>query len=538
MDRKVRFSTKARKGLKQGVDELANAVKVTLGPKGRIVVFDDPYTGVHATKDGVTIAGEIKPDSNIKKMGAKILLEAASKTADLAGDGTTTATVLAQAMVARGIRNVESGANPVDLKRGMDKALKLIVAQVKELSQEVGEDNDKIKQVATISANNDEFIGQLIAEVYAKIGNNGFISVEEAKGSETYHDIVQGIEFDKGYLSPYFMTDSDSKQVLYDNVGIIICEDKISEFSEVNSLVSYSIQNPILLICDDMTTEVLASIVMAKLRQKAKIVVVKSPYYGIKRKHALEDISKLTGSYVISKEKGYSLSSFTKNMLGGAEKCIITNTNTVIVNGHGKEDVIKNHVSYLNDCIDSKLSTLEKEKLKERISKLTNGVAVLYAGAASEVEMKEKKDRLDDALEATKAAIAEGIVPGGGVALLRAMKNINILSEMNNDTFDQQVGAKIVLDACKAPILQIASNSGVSGEVIINNILSNEDLFYGYDFKTDEYSNMFDAGIVDPTKVTRVALENAVSVAGIIIMTECTLVNIGNQEEGLPEFLK
>jgi chaperonin GroEL len=534
MDVNIKFDIEARDGLKRGVDALANAVKVTLGPKGRNVVMNNVYTGVHVTKDGVTVAENVNLVDNLEKMGSEMVKQVASKTAELAGDGTTTATVLAQSMVQQGLKNVAAGANPIDLKRGMDTALVSILKEIKGMSKDISiTEIKKIKQVASISANNDESIGDLIAKAFSQIGKDGVITVEEAKGTETDVDIVQGLQFDRGYSSPYFVTDSDSMQVIYDNVRVVICADKVTELSDVDKLISLSRQTPILLICESIATEVLARIVMSKIREGAKIVAIKSPYYAKKRDEALEDTAVLLGAHVISEKKGFPLSQLDERMLGSAEKCIINKNSTLLVNGHGKASSIENHVKKLQIEKEKQPTSYEKKRYQERISKITAGVAVLHVGAASEVEMKEKKDRIDDALHATRAALFEGIVPGGGIALLRAGKSI-IRGESPN--MDQLTGINIVRQACQAPIKQIAINSGIPGDVIIDKVSKNKNIFYGYDFKDDKYVDTLKAGIIDPAKVVRVALENAVSVAGMIIITECALVNVGNEDEGLPLF--
>lgn len=533
MDVNIKTGADARNGLKQGVDDLANAVKVTLGPKGRNVVMFNAYTGVHATKDGVTIAEKINLADSLRDMGAQMVKEAATKTAKSAGDGTTTATVLAQAMVREGLKNIAAGANPIDLKRGMDKALAKVLSNLDGLKLLV-EDNDKIKQIATISANNDDFIGGLIAQAFESIGKEGKITVEESKGVETYLETVKGIQFDKGYLSPYFVTNTDSMQVIYDDIQVIITDDKISQIEELNEVFVYSskIKQPILIIAPDFTTEVLSGLVMRKIRGGSKVFAVKAPFFGIKRRESLEDIAKSIGAYVISSTRGHKISDFDANMVGSAEKCIVNDKGTIIINGHGKEADVKTHIQELKDSMETMETEFEKDRVRERVAKLSGGVAVLYVGAASEVELKEKKDRVDDAMRATEAAIEEGVVAGGGVALLRSSQG-EFPKAIN---FDEKTGMNIIISACKEPIMQIAINSGVSGEVIMNKILRNKSNFYGYDFKDDKYVDMIEAGIIDPAKVTRVALENATSVAGMIIMTECALVN--TIVEDVPSFLQ
>ena len=536
MARELKFDIEARDGLKRGIDQLANAVKVTLGPKGRIVVFKNSYTGIHATKDGVTVAeNAVELEDNLEKMGAEMILEAASNTGNLAGDGTTSATVLAQAMVELGLKNVAAGANPMDLKRGMDKALEYIIKTIKHISIDVEGSVEMIRNVATISANNDPVIGDLIAEAFEKVGTDGVITVEESSSTETYVETVKGLQFDRGYLSPYFMTDTDGKKAEYDNINIIIVDDKISTPSDLRPIIQYSQSNPVLLICNDISTEALTAIVMAKVRGNSSIVAIKSPFIGEKRKEALEDISILTGAYIISEKKGYNVSSFQPKMAGGAEKCVINASATIIVNGKGDPVHIAEHLDFLEDRKDKQPSDFEKQRAEEREQRLKGGVSVLYVGAVSEVELKEKRDRVDDSLAATKAALEEGIVPGGGVALLRASSNV---IKLNSNNQDEATGVKIVLDACKAPIKQISKNSGQPGDVIINNILADENQGAGYDFKNDSYCDMIKSGIIDPTMVVRVGLENAVSVAGMVIMTECVMVNTHNEEEGMPQFMK
>tara|TARA_R110000796_G_scaffold114269_1_gene225954 strand:+ start:7843 stop:9450 length:1608 start_codon:yes stop_codon:yes gene_type:complete len=535
MHRDVKFDVEARDGLKRGVDKLANAVKVTLGPKGRIVVFKNPYTGVHATKDGVTVAEQMELEDNLERMGADMIMEAASNTGNKAGDGTTSSTVLAQKMVELGLKNVAAGANPIDLKRGMDVALNIIVNRVKDSSEDVMGSVDKIRNVATISANNDSQIGNLIAEAFEEVGTDGVITVEESTSTETYVETVKGLQFDRGFLSPYFMTDTDGKKTEYDNVKIIIVDDKINTQNELQPIIQYSQNNPVLLICNDITTEALTAIVMAKVRGNCNIVAIKSPFIGEKRKETLEDIAILTGAYIISEKKGYNTSSFQPKMAGGAEKCVINTSATIIVNGTGKDEDVVTHMSYLEVRVDNQPSGFEQQRAEERVQRLKGGVAVLYVGAASEVELKEKRDRIDDSLAATKAALEEGIVAGGGVALLRA-SDFDVEDISYNQ--DMKTGIQIIFDACKAPIKQISKNSGQPGDVIINNILASDDVNSGYDFKNDRYCDMIQDGIIDPTMVVRIGLENAVSVAGIIIMTDCALVNLGDEEQGMPQFMK
>lgn len=534
MERKSIYNEDARKGLKRGIDELANAVKVTLGPKGRYVVFKNKYENIHTTKDGVTVAKNVRPIGNLEKMGAEMILEASENTANLAGDGTTTVTVLTQAMVDYGLRVVSSGANPIGVKKGMDKAVSIILERLHDMVVEM--DDNKIKQVATVSANNDEFIGNLISEAFSKIGNDNTITIEESKTNDTYVDIIQGMQFERGYLSPYFVNEGDTMQVVYDNVHIVIVNDKIERADELDRVRMWAGDKNVLLICDDISNEALASLVMLRIKSKVNICAIKSPFIGLKKDETLEDIGKLTGTYVISQKKGAGISNFSPKMAGSVEKCVITKESTLMVNGGGSKSVIDEHISDLQS--QSKDSKYENDRLKERISKLKAGIAVIYVGAATEVEMKEKKDRVDDALRATQSALEEGILPGGGVALMRSSRNLLRKDVIQDELdFDEASGFNIVAKACIAPLFQIAANAGLSGEAIHQNLIK-KGTNYGYDFKNDEYVDMIEKGIIDPMKVTRVALENAVSIASIVIMTECVLVNQGDELEGLPEFLK
>ncbi|WP_196885289.1 chaperonin GroEL [Aureivirga sp. CE67] len=528
MAKDIKFDIEARDGLKRGVDALANAVKVTLGPKGRNVVIEKPFGGPTITKDGVSVAKEIELEDKIENMGAQMVKEVASKTNDIAGDGTTTATVLAQAIVKEGLKNVAAGANPLDLKRGIDKAVTAIVAELKSTSQEVGDNSDKIKQVASISANNDSTVGDLIAQAFDKVGKEGVITVEEAKGRETYVDIVEGMQFDRGYLSPYFVTDSEKMIVDLENPYILLFEKKIGSLKDLLPILEPVAKSgkPLLIIAEDVEGEALATLVMNKLRGALKIAAVKAPGFGDRRKAMLEDIAILTGGTVISEERGFTLENATIEMLGTAEKVTIDKDNTTIVNGAGAEDSIKNRVNQIKAQIETSTSDYDKEKLQERLAKLAGGVAVLYVGAASEVEMKEKKDRVDDALHATRAAVEEGIVPGGGVALVRSKA---VLGNANGENADEETGISIIDRAIEEPLRQIVQNAGGEGSVVVAKVIDGEGDF-GYNAKNEEYVQMLSAGIIDPTKVTRVALENAASVAGMILTTACTLVDIKSDD--------
>ena len=531
MAKEINFNIDARNGLKRGVDALANAVKVTLGPKGRNVVIEKSFGGPSITKDGVTVAKEIELSDPIENMGAQMVKEVASKTNDLAGDGTTTATVLAQAIVTEGLKNVAAGANPLDLKRGIDKSVAVLVADLQKQSVVVGNESDKIKQVASISANNDETIGDLIADAFEKVGKEGVITVEEAKGRDTYVDIVEGMQFDRGYLSPYFVTNTEKMLVDLENPYILLFEKKVSALKELLPILEPISQSgkPLLIIAEDVDGEALATLVMNKLRGALKIAAVKAPGFGDRRKAMLEDIAILTGGTVISEERGLTLENTTIEMLGTAERVSIDKDNTTVVNGAGESDAINTRVSQIKSQIENTTSDYDKEKLQERLAKLAGGVAVLYVGAASEVEMKEKKDRVDDALHATRAAVEEGIVAGGGVALARAKASLeSIIVEENTD---EQTGVNIINRAIEEPLRQIVENAGGEGSVVISKVLEGKDDF-GYNAKTGEYVNMLKAGIIDPTKVTRVALENAASVAGMILTTACTISEIKSESAG------
>jgi chaperonin GroEL len=532
MAKDIKFDIEARDAIKRGVDALANAVKVTLGPKGRNVIISKSFGGPQVTKDGVTVAKEIELEDALENMGAQMVKEVASKTNDLAGDGTTTATVLAQAIVKEGLKNVAAGANPMDLKRGIDKAVTALVADLEKQSTKVGNSSEKIKQVASISANNDEAIGSLIAEAFGKVGKEGVITVEEAKGTETYVDVVEGMQFDRGYLSPYFVTNSEKMQTELDNPMILLYDKKISNMKDLLPILEPVAQQgkSLLIIAEDVEGEALATLVVNKLRGSLKIAAVKAPGFGDRRKAMLEDIAILTGGTVIAEERGFTLDNATVDMLGTAETVTIDKDNTTIVNGAGKKADINARVGQIKSQIETTTSDYDKEKLQERLAKLAGGVAVLYVGAASEVEMKEKKDRVDDALHATRAAVEEGIVAGGGVALVRAK---NVLAKMTSDSLDETTGIQIVARAIEAPLRTIVENAGGEGSVVINKVMEGNKSF-GYDAKNDTYVDMLKAGIIDPKKVTRVALENAASVAGMILTTECALVDIKEDAPAMP----
>jgi chaperonin GroEL len=523
MAKEINFDVEARDKLKAGVDALANAVKVTLGPKGRNVVIGKKFGAPHVTKDGVSVAKEVELKDPIENMGAQMVKEVASKTADIAGDGTTTATVLAQAIINAGLKNVAAGANPMDLKRGIDKAVESIVAELRKISKEVGSDNDKIKQIATISANNDETIGSLIAEAMKVVGNDGVITVEEAKGTETEVRTVEGMQFDRGYLSPYFVTDTEKMITEMDNPMILLYDKKISNMKELLPVLEPVAQSgkPLLIIAEDVDGEALATLVVNRIRGSLKIAAVKAPGFGDRRKAMLEDIAILTGGQVISEERGLTLENATLDMLGTAEKVEIDKDNTTIVNGSGNPDDIKARVGQIKAQIETSTSDYDKEKLQERLAKLAGGVAVLYVGAPTEVEMKEKKDRVDDALAATRAAVQEGIVPGGGVALIRALDAIESLEGENDD---EATGIAIVRRAVEEPLRQIISNAGGEGAVIVQKVKEGKDDF-GYNARTETFDNLYKAGVIDPTKVTRIAIENAASIASMLLTTECVIVD-------------
>ena len=532
MAKDIKFDIDARDGLKKGVDALANAVKVTLGPKGRNVIISKSFGAPQVTKDGVTVAKEIELENPLENMGAQMVKEVASKTNDLAGDGTTTATVLAQAIVKEGLKNVAAGANPMDLKRGIDKAVEAIVEHLAKQSKKVGDSSEKIKQVASISANNDGAIGDLIAQAFGKVGKEGVITVEEAKGTDTYVDVVEGMQFDRGYLSPYFVTDSEKMIADLESPYILLFDKKISSMKDLLPVLEPVAQTgkPLLIIAEDVDGEALATLVVNKLRGSLKIAAVKAPGFGDRRKAMLEDIAILTNGTVISEERGFSLETATIDMLGTTERVTIDKDNTTIVNGAGAAKNIKTRVNQIKSQIESTTSDYDKEKLQERLAKLAGGVAVLYVGAASEVEMKEKKDRVDDALHATRAAVEEGIVAGGGVALVRAK---SVLAKVATENEDEATGLQIVARAIEAPIRTIVSNAGGEGSVVVAKILDGKG-DYGYDAKSDKYVEMMKAGIIDPKKVTRVALENAASVSGMILTTECALTDIKEDTPPMP----
>ncbi|MBP7511710.1 MAG: chaperonin GroEL [Bacteroidia bacterium] len=521
MTKKISYSVDARDGLKRGVDALANAVKVTLGPKGRNVVIDKKFGSPQVTKDGVSVAKEIELKDPIENMGAQMVKEVASKTADIAGDGTTTATVLAQAIVTAGLKNVAAGANPMDLKRGIDKAVEAVVDSLKKQSQQVGDDNKKIQQVATISANNDEVIGKLIADAMAKVGKEGVITVEEAKGTETEVKTVEGMQFDRGYLSPYFVTNADKMEVDMDSPFILIYDKKVSNMKELLPILEQVVQTgkPLLIIAEDVEGEALATLVVNKIRGSLKIAAVKAPGFGDRRKAMLEDIAILTGGTVISEERGFKLENADLTYLGKAEKITIDKDNTTIINGAGAKEDITGRVNQIKAQIENTTSDYDKEKLQERLAKLAGGVAVLYIGAASEVEMKEKKDRVDDALHATRAAVEEGIVAGGGVAYIRTIEALESLKGVNED---ETTGIAIIKRAIEEPLRQIVANAGGEGSVVVNKVREGKADF-GYNARTEVYENLIAAGVIDPTKVSRVALQNAASVAAMILTTECIL---------------
>lgn len=523
MAKEIKFNIDARDELKKGVDALANAVKVTLGPKGRNVIIEKKFGAPHITKDGVSVAKEIELEDSFQNMGAQLVKEVASKTGDDAGDGTTTATVLAQSIVNVGLKNVTAGANPMDLKRGIDKAVAKVVESIKSQSEEVGDDFEKIESVARISANNDSEIGQLIAEAMKKVKKEGVITVEEAKGTDTTVEIVEGMQFDRGYISPYFVTNTEKMECEMENPYILIFDKKISSLKEMLPILEATAQSgrPLLIIAEDVDSEALATLVVNRLRGSLKICAVKAPGFGDRRKEMLEDIAVLTGGVVISEEKGLKLDGATIDMLGRAEKVTVDKENTTIVNGLGNKDAIASRVAQIKAQIEKTTSDYDREKLQERLAKLSGGVAVLYIGAASEVEMKEKKDRVDDALSATRAAIAEGIVPGGGVAYIRAIPS---LEGMKGDNDDETTGIEIVKRAIEEPLRQIVDNAGVEGAVVVQKVKDGKGDF-GYNARTNTYENFFAAGVIDPAKVTRVALENAASIAGMFLTTECVIAD-------------
>jgi chaperonin GroEL len=530
MAKDIFFDVEAREKLKKGVDALADAVKVTLGPKGRNVVIGKKFGAPHITKDGVTVAKEIELEDEVENMGAQMVKEVASKTADIAGDGTTTATVLAQAIIGAGLKNVAAGANPMDLKRGIDKAVQEVVANLKKLSKEVGSDNSKIEQIATISANNDEAIGALIAKSMKDVGNDGVITVEEAKGIETEVKTVEGMQFDRGYLSPYFVTNTEKMITEMEDPMILICEKKISSMKELMPILEPVAQSSkgLLIIAEDVDGEALGTLVVNRIRGSLKVAAVKAPGFGDRRKAMLEDIAILTGGQVISEERGMTLENTTIDMLGTAEKIEIDKDNTTIVNGKGKKADIKARIGQIRAQIETTTSDYDKEKLQERLAKLSGGVAVLYVGAPTEVEMKEKKDRVEDALAATRAAVEEGIVAGGGVALLRAIESLDKINGLNDD---EVTGIAIVKRAAEEPLRQIISNAGEEGAVIVQEVKAGKKDF-GYNARTEKFENLFKAGVIDPTKVTRIAVENAASIAAMLLTTECVIAD--QPEESAP----
>ncbi|MFB2121305.1 chaperonin GroEL [Parapedobacter sp. 2B3] len=529
MAKQVKYNVEARDTLKRGVDTLANAVKVTLGPRGRNVIIEKKFGSPAITKDGVTVAKEIELKDALENMGAQMVKEVASKTADQAGDGTTTATVLAQAIIAPGLKSVAAGANPMDLKRGIDKAVSAVVANLQSQSQTVGEDNNKIKQVASISANNDEVIGALIAEAMEKVGKDGVITVEEAKGTETEVKTVEGMQFDRGYLSPYFVTNTDKMEAELENPYILIYDKKISNMKELLPILEKQVQTgkPLLIIAEDLDGEALATLVVNKIRGSLKVAAVKAPGFGDRRKAMLEDIAILTGGTVISEERGFKLENADLDYLGQAEKVVVDKDNTTIINGSGNSDDIKGRVSQIKAQIETTTSDYDREKLQERLAKLAGGVAVLYVGAATEVEMKEKKDRVDDALHATRAAVEEGIVAGGGVAFIRASEALKDLKGANED---ENIGIETIKRAIEEPLRQICNNAAVEGAVVVQKVREGKDDF-GYNARTGVYENLIGAGVIDPTKVARIALENAASIASMLLTTEVVLADEPEDEK-------
>ncbi|CAH1000364.1 60 kDa chaperonin [Neolewinella maritima] len=531
MAKEISFDRQAREKLRSGVDALANAVKVTLGPKGRNVVIQKSFGAPQITKDGVTVAKEVELEDAVANMGAQMVKEVASKTADIAGDGTTTATVLAQAMIQAGLKNVTAGANPMDLKRGIDLATKKVIEHLKGQSEVVGDDFDKIQQVAAISANNDNEIGHLIADAMRRVSKDGVITVEEAKGTDTYVEEVMGMQFDRGYLSPYFVTDTESMTTEYENPYILIHDKKISNMQDIVPILELVIQSgrPLLIIAEDIESQALGVLVVNRLRAQLKVVAVKAPGFGDRRKAMLEDIAVLTGGTVISEEKGYKLDQTTLDLLGSAEKLTVDKDNTTLVNGAGMEDQITGRVNQIKQQIETTTSDYDREKLQERLAKLAGGVAVLYVGAATEVEMKEKKDRVDDALHATRAAVEEGIVAGGGVALVRAIESLEGLEGENED---QKIGIQILRKSLEFPLRTIVENAGVEGSIVLDKVRNNSGS-YGYNARTDVYEDLKKAGVIDPTKVTRIALENASSIAGMVLTTECVINDMPEADGGM-----
>ncbi|MCC7317904.1 MAG: chaperonin GroEL [Bacteroidales bacterium] len=533
MAKDILFNLEARENLKKGVDALSNAVKITLGPKGRNVIIEKSYGAPQITKDGVTVAKEIELKDPVQNMGAQMVKEVASKTNDIAGDGTTTATVLAQSIITTGLKNVTAGANPMDLKRGIDKAVIEVVKALHAQTQQVGDSNEKIKQVAAISANNDHTIGALIAEAMTKVKKEGVITVEEAKGIETYVEVVEGMQFDRGYISPYFVTNTEKMEAVYENPFILIYDKKVSVMKDLLPLLEKALQTgrPLIIIAEDVEGEALATLVVNRLRGSLKVAAVKAPGFGDRRKEMLEDIAILTGGVVISEEKGYRLEDATLDMLGAADKVSIDKENTTIVSGNGEKAAIDARVAQIKKQIELTTSDYDKEKLQERLAKLAGGVAVIYVGAASEMEMKEKKDRFDDALAATRAAIEEGIIPGGGVGFIRAIDSIANLKGENDD---ETTGIAIVKRALEEPLRQIVENAGLEGSVIVNRVKEGKGDF-GFNARTEVYENLYEAGVIDPTKVARVALENAASIAGMLLTTECVIVEYKDPNAPAPQ---
>ncbi len=532
MAKEIKFNMEARNLMKEGVDALADAVKVTLGPKGRNVVIDRKFGAPHVTKDGVSVAKEIELEDRFQNMGAQMVREVASKTNDQAGDGTTTATVLAQAIISVGLKNVTAGANPMDLKRGIDKAVEVVVADLKKQTQEVGDDLSKVEQIATTSANNDAFIGKLIAEAMGKVKKEGVVTVEEAKGTQTEVKVVEGMQFDRGYISPYFMTNPDKMETVLDDPRLLITDKKISSMKDLLPVLEPIAREgkSLLIIAEDVEGEALTTLVVNRLRGTLKVAAVKAPGFGDRRKEMLQDIATLTGGQVISEERGFSLEAVTPDMLGRAEKVSIDKENTTIVNGKGDKAQIDERVAQIRKQIEKTTSDYDREKLQERLAKLAGGVAVLYVGAASEVEMKEKKDRVEDALNATRAAVEEGIIPGGGVAYIRA---IEALKGLKGENEDEQTGINIVAKAIEAPLRTIVENAGVEGSVVVMKVREGKDDF-GYNARADRYEPLFAAGVIDPTKVTRVALQNAASVAGMFLTTECVIADKKEEAPAMP----
>ncbi|MBR1627536.1 MAG: chaperonin GroEL [Bacteroidales bacterium] len=532
MAKEIKFNTEAREQLREGVNALADAVKVTLGPKGRNVIIDKKFGAPHITKDGVSVAKEIDLEDNIQNMGAQLVKEVASKTGDQAGDGTTTATVLAQVIVNTGLKNVAAGANPMDLKRGIDKAVEVVVADIKKRARKIGNAQEKIEQVATISANNDSAIGKMIAEAMEKVKKEGVITIEEAKGLDTTVKVVEGMQFDRGYLSPYFVTDTEKMETVYDNPFILIYDKKISNMKEFLPVLEKVVQTgrPLLIIAEDIDGEALATLVVNRLRGSLKIVAVKAPGFGDRRKEMLEDIAILTGGTVISEEKGYKLEDATLDMLGTSAKITVDKDNTTIVSGSGNKDQIKARVAQIKAQIEKTTSDYDREKLQERLAKLAGGVAVIYVGAASEVEMKEKKDRFDDALHATRAALEEGIIPGGGVGYIRA---ISALKNLKGENEDENTGIQIIRRALEEPLRQIVENAGLEGSVVVNKVMEMKG-DEGYNARTEKYEDLHKSGVIDPAKVARVALENAASIASMILTTECVLSEIKEPAPAAP----